>query len=109
METSNPQENVLSLHGNLTLENVTHTWRESQTLLHEEIDKIDLSDVSRVDSAGLALLLEWQSRALTQHRRLQFDSAPEDLVRLAALCEATELLGLSKIPAQNPEAGESRE
>ena len=85
---------MFSLHGMLTLENVASTWRESRSLLHEGIRIVDLSDVSRVDSAGLALLLEWQAQATSRDRPLKFENAPDDLLRLANLSEASELLGL---------------
>ncbi|MBT8061207.1 MAG: STAS domain-containing protein, partial [Gammaproteobacteria bacterium] len=86
---------VLSLHGTLTLDNVASTWRESQSLLHEGIQTVDLSDVTRVDSAGLALLLEWQARAHKRHKALRIVNAPDDLIRLADLSEAKDLLGLN--------------
>ncbi|MDX1460247.1 MAG: STAS domain-containing protein [Xanthomonadales bacterium] len=91
-------QNVLSLHGALTLENVTNTWQASRSILNDGIDTIDLSEVSNVDSAGLALLLEWQARANARDRRLRITGAPDDLLRLASLCEATELLGLDGRP-----------
>ena len=101
---SESDENVLSLHGELTLDNVASTWRESRNLLNGQVDVVDLSDVSRVDSAGLALLLEWQAEAKSNNRELRFNAAPEDLVRLTSLCEATQMLGLN-----GREEGESTE
>lgn len=55
-------------------------------------DRIDLSGVSSVDSAGLALLLEWQAAA---GGSLSMTGAPSSLVQLARLSEATELLKLT--------------
>lgn len=102
VNSANDKENILSLHGTLTLDNVASTWRESRTLLHEGINAVDLSDVTRVDSAGLALLLEWQARAKAREQSLQFMNAPDDLVRLANLSEATGLLGLNGRAAKGP-------
>lgn len=56
---------------------------------------VDLSAVEQVDSAGLALLLEWQARQKTAGQNLTFVNAPPGLIRLAQLADATGLLNLS--------------
>ena len=56
---------------------------------------IDLGNVSNVDSAGLALLLEWQARHSAVGNCLVIHGAPSSLQRLARLCDATPLLGLA--------------
>lgn len=94
MNTSSDKDNVFSLHGTLTLDNVASTWKESRSLLHDGVNAVDLADVSRVDSAGLALLLEWQAQARLRKASLEFMNAPKDLLRLADLSEASDLLGL---------------
>ena len=58
-------------------------------------DSLDLSGVTAVDSAGLALLLEWQAVRNQQGASLTITSAPSSLVSLAQLCEAIDLLNLS--------------
>jgi phospholipid transport system transporter-binding protein len=57
-----------------------------------EVNQIDLTGVTSADSAGLALLLEWQAAA---GGTLSVTGAPSSLVQLARLSEATELLRLS--------------
>ena len=57
---------------------------------------VDLSGVTSVDSAGLALLLEWKASALARDSKLNFVNAPSDLRRLAVLSEAAGLLGIEK-------------
>lgn len=84
----------LEVSGDLTLEHVTRVYEQSRALLPGQVRTVDLGGVSRVDSAGLALLLEWQSEARKRDASLRFEGAPEDLLSLAGLCEATELLGL---------------
>lgn len=59
------------------------------------VGPIDLSAVEKVDSAGLALLLEWQARQKAAGRRLTLTNAPGSLLRLARLADAVELLNLS--------------
>jgi phospholipid transport system transporter-binding protein len=56
---------------------------------------VDLTGVDRVDSAGLAVLLEWQALQKTAGHRLDLVNAPDSLLRLAQLAEAVELLNLS--------------
>ena len=69
----------------------------------DELLALDLAGTERVDSAGLALLLEWKARAQDRNEALSLINPPEHLLRLAALGEATELLGL--VGETNPEGG----
>ena len=86
---------LMVLEGELTFDTVPEIYRQTRQLLAavDRLKSVELSAVKRVDSAGLALLLEWQSIAQRQGRTLRFNNAPEDLVRLAALCNADKLLG----------------
>lgn len=63
---------------------------------------VDLSAVTAVDSAGLALLLEWQARQRKAGRGLVLRHAPENLLRLAELADAVELLELGEREAATP-------
>ncbi|MEJ2382934.1 MAG: STAS domain-containing protein [Xanthomonadales bacterium] len=56
---------------------------------------VDLAEVDQVDSAGLAVLLEWQAQQKAAGHRLSLVNAPDSLLRLAQLAEAVELLNLS--------------
>ncbi|MDX1593428.1 MAG: STAS domain-containing protein [Gammaproteobacteria bacterium] len=47
---------------------------------------VDLADVSRTDSAALALLLEWQRAAGRSGCRLRFENVPETLRSIADVC-----------------------
>lgn len=52
---------------------------------------IDLGEVTRADSAGLALLIEWLRRAQTAQRRLRFTGVPaqvQTLIRVNGLQDA---------------------
>ncbi len=89
-------EGSARLSGNLTFATVKDLLLEAKGLLgaNSRISQLDLSEVKRVDSAGLALLLEWQADALKSGASFQLVHAPDDLVSLAKLCEAQELLQL---------------
>jgi ABC-type transporter Mla MlaB component len=87
------EEGRVILSGELTFDTVAALYKATPRMA-EGVTGVALSHVGRVDSAGLALLLEWQASALASGRRLVFTDAPEDLVRLAALCDADRLLGI---------------
>jgi phospholipid transport system transporter-binding protein len=53
---------------------------------------IDLSAISRVDSAGLALLIDWLAWARAAGRVLRFASPPGALLALARLSDVEALL-----------------
>ena len=95
MEARLDEYGTLHLAGALTFENVTRVWQVWQRSVTRDrtLAAIDLEGVNQVDSAGLALLLDWQSQA---GGRLRIRNAPEDLLRLAALCAADELLDLHR-------------
>ena len=86
------------MSGTLTFDSVPGIYIDSQSKLDERINTIDLAAVTSVDSAGLALLLEWQANARKRNSTLAIINAPSDLLRLAALSESTSLLGLVARP-----------
>ena len=57
--------------------------------------EVDLSGVGRLDSAGLALLLEWSLAARGQGRRLSYRNPPPALSALAGLGGVSGLLDSS--------------
>lgn len=54
--------------------------------------EIDLSGVSQTDSAGLALLIEWLSRAARAPRTMKFLNVPEQLQAIARISELENLI-----------------
>jgi phospholipid transport system transporter-binding protein len=54
--------------------------------------EIDLAGVGRIDSAGLALLLEWTLAARAAGRALGYRNAPAALAALSGLAEVETLL-----------------
>ena len=54
--------------------------------------EVDLARVSRVDSAGLALLLEWSLAARDAGRALTYQNVPPALASLAGISDVAELL-----------------
>ena len=59
------------------------------------VSTIDLAGIAHADSSGLALLLEWQAIANQQGCRLRIINTPDNLLRLAKLCEADKLMDIT--------------
>lgn len=53
---------------------------------------VDLKGVTRADSAGLALLVDWLAWARAAGRQLHYANLPKDLLALARLSELDSLL-----------------
>lgn len=85
------------LIGPLTFETVPAVYKETEKLFHGKnpASSIDLAGVSEADSAGLALLLEWQALQQQASTGLEITHAPDSLMSLAKLCEADELMRFS--------------
>ena len=90
-------DGVASVKGALTFETVARLYRDMEKHLPRTgpIEAVDLVGVSGADSAGLALLLEWQARQRKRGRELAITNAPDNLLRLASLSEAIDLLNIS--------------
>ena len=58
---------------------------------HASIE-VDLTEVRRADSAGLALLLEWVNWARNYVREIRFVNVPEQITAIAQICEVESML-----------------
>jgi phospholipid transport system transporter-binding protein len=78
--------------GALTFETVPQLFQSSSSWFTGEGDLIlDLTQVERTDSAGLALLIEWLRRAQAANRTLRFINIPapvQTLIRINGLQDA---------------------
>lgn len=85
------------LSGSLSFDTVTGLFEKMAAHLQTGAapTRLDLSGVSTADSAGLALLLEWQAVMCSTGSSVQIANAPSSLLRLAQLCDAVGLLNLS--------------
>ncbi len=54
--------------------------------------EVDLAGVTRADSAGLALLLEWSLAARAAGREIRYRNIPPAIVSLAGISDVEELL-----------------
>ena len=53
---------------------------------------IDLAKVTRVDSAGLALMIEWLRESERKNLDMTFTNVPEQLLSIARVCGLDEIL-----------------
>ena len=81
--------------GELTFATVRDALQSSEPLFSQaKALNIDLSDVRVVDSAGLALLIEWYSRASKENKPISFVAASAQLNALAKISDVDQLLKL---------------
>lgn len=82
-----------AVSGPLTFDTVTGVWPQGVAALRADSTvNIDLSQVSRTDSAGLALLVEWLRTARANRARIVFHQPPPQLLQLAEACHLDTLL-----------------
>jgi phospholipid transport system transporter-binding protein len=84
---------VFNITGELSFSTVTDVMDET-TLLFEKIAeiKIDLAGVTRSDSAGLALLIEWMRQAKKMKKTIQFKNLPAQMRAIADVTGLEEYL-----------------
>jgi phospholipid transport system transporter-binding protein len=58
---------------------------------HDDVE-VDLSEVGRADSAGLALLLEWKAGARRRKNSIRYSGIPDGLLAIARTTDVDTLL-----------------
>lgn len=84
-----------NVHGELTLETAKAVLTESTRLFDSaaKLD-IDLADVSRADSAALALLVSWMRQAKQGNKPITFQHVPTQMLAIAKASGLDEILPL---------------
>lgn len=100
--TNNPAERArlsgegagrFQLEGEVGFGTVMHLLNESRALFeHEERVRLDFSGVERINSAGLALVIEWLRESRHESRTLEINNPPEELLAMARICDVEDLL-----------------
>ena len=84
-----------ALKGVLDFESVPVLWRQHKHLLEIARDVcIDLSAVEHSNSAGIALLMDWQRHARKQNISLTWRGMPAQMQSLARVSGVMDLLSL---------------
>jgi phospholipid transport system transporter-binding protein len=73
------------LAGPLTINNVAGVLAASVGVPLPSTGRVDLKGVDPIDSAGVAILLEWKRRALAEGMQLAFENVPPTMASLAEL------------------------
>ena len=91
------REGRLEIHGELSFASVPALWREcrAQCAAGKPID-IDLGQVQRSDSAGLALLVEWLREAQRSGANLRFFNIPAQMLEMARASGLEQILPLHR-------------
>lgn len=85
----------LALSGELSMETVPGLLRHDHWPEKSGEINIDLQAVERADSAGVALLIEWQRMARRRQQILRFQHTPSQMLAIARLSGVDELLSLN--------------
>lgn len=73
------------LAGPLTINNIVDVLAASVGVPLPTTGRVDLKGVDPVDSAGVAILLEWKRRAVAEGVELAFENVPPSMASLAEL------------------------
>ncbi|TCK17566.1 phospholipid transport system transporter-binding protein [Thiogranum longum] len=101
--TTNPptiqpgRDGRLEVHGELSFDSVPGLWRDCREtcVAGDDVD-IDLGQVQRSDSAGLALLIEWLREAQRSGARLRFFNIPPQMLEMARASGLDRILPLHR-------------
>jgi len=86
-------EGRFALSGDMSFETAQQILKSSEPLFRQYAAlKIDLSGVSKADSAGLALMLEWKAQAGQRGAVIEFAAIPESLLAVAKTSEVSDLI-----------------
>jgi len=82
-----------TVSGAITMDSVVGLLAASASLAMPPAGVVDLEHIDRVDSAGVALLLDWKRRAAAEGTPLQFSGVPQNMMSLALLYGVEDMLG----------------
>lgn len=83
--------------GELSKLTVPSVWRDANALIQGATQNlvIDLQEVTRTDSAGLALLLEWMTLAHKKELQIHFRNLPSQLWEIAKVSDLEDVIPLA--------------
>ncbi len=86
-------EGNFSLSGEMSFDNADRILKLSERQFNShDVINVDFSSVTKADSAGLALLLEWKLQARQRGAEIHFTDLPESVVAIARTTEVDHLL-----------------
>ncbi len=92
-ELANLGDGRFELRGDMSFETAEQILQASEKLFTRQTRvEVNLAGVQRTDSAGLALLLEWTSRAGRSDTDIRFVAIPEKVRAIAQTADVQDLL-----------------
>ncbi len=90
-------DGMYRLVGKLDFNTVPELWQSSDVMFARQSKQVvvDLLEVSRADSAGLALLVGWVRRARALGIEAEFRNVPDQLLAIARVSGVEEMLPIS--------------
>ncbi|MDH5446922.1 MAG: STAS domain-containing protein [Gammaproteobacteria bacterium] len=87
----------LAVEGELSKFTVPSIMKQGHNLINNANQNlaIDLKGVTRTDSAGLALLLEWMTLASKKDLQIHFKNLPSQLLKIAKVSDLDVILPLA--------------
>ena len=86
-------EGRFELVGDMSFDTASEILKISESAFNQQQTvELDLSQVKRADSAGLALLLEWKAQANQRASKISFVEIPESLLAIARTTEVSHLI-----------------
>ena len=83
-----------ALSGELSFDTAAAALERGRSLFSRQNHiSLDLTGVTRTDSAGLALLLEWVNWARNNERHIEFCNIPAQIMSIAQISEMEHMLG----------------
>jgi phospholipid transport system transporter-binding protein len=84
------------------MDSVPHVINQAKHLFKGKqgaITVVDLAEVRRIDSAGLALLVEWLRQAQRKGISIHFENIPSQMRAIVTVCGLEEILPASAFKA----------
>ncbi|TRW50435.1 STAS domain-containing protein [Aliidiomarina halalkaliphila] len=95
------EDTLVRVAGDLDRDQVGAAWSNRSHWMGQENELVmDLSEVEKVDSAGLAFLIQIQAELAQQQRALSLHNVNTQLRQFAAVSGVTDLLSLSYTPSK---------
>lgn len=94
--TTDRDGETLRIRGDLDFDSVAELWNATESLFAvAPPSRIDLSGISRANSAGVALLVEWLGQARRQGQELIFVNVPAQMRAIITIADLDTVLPLA--------------
>ena len=97
LSLSRREDGCFILEGVLDFQTVPEVWQQGLKLFNDAPSlALDLQQVTRSDSAGLALLIEWMRFARSHNKAISYINMPLQMLAIARASSLDNILPLSR-------------